>query len=170
MPDDMTSRCIRICATMFLVAIAPSGARAAQVAACPPATTCAQSGIAGVVKDKSGAVLPGEAASPWADREGPRRRNQRRGQYKIADLPPGVYTITFSLAGFETFKREGVELPAAFTATVDAGMNVGALKGTVTVTARERAEDLQKVPLPLRLIPLTILKRSPYSGCLTSVS
>lgn len=56
------------------------------------------------------------------------------GQYKIVDVRPGTYVVTFSLPGFSTLRREGIELTAGFTATVNADMQVGALEETVTVT------------------------------------
>src|SRR4051812_8680242 len=92
-----------------------------------PAVGFAQdtAGIAGVVRDTSGAVMPGvtvEAASP-ALIEGVRTTvSDGEGQYKIVDLRPGVYSVTFALQGFSTFKRDGIELPAGFTATVNGEM------------------------------------------------
>src|SRR5712692_2374228 len=89
------------------------------------------SGIAGVVKDTSGAVLPGvtvEAASPALIEKVRSVVTDSDGNYKILDLRPGVYTVTFALTGFSTVKREGFELPAAFTATVSVEMQVGAME------------------------------------------
>ena len=80
----------------------------------------AQSAIAGTVKDASGAVLPGvtvEASSPALIEKTRAVVTDGAGQYRIIDLRPGVYTVTFTLAGFNTVIREGVELPANFTAT-----------------------------------------------------
>ena len=88
--------------------------------------------IAGVVKDSSGAVLPGvtvEAASPALIEKVRTAVTDGAGQYKIVNLVPGVYTVTFTLTGFNTVKREGIELTAAFTATVNADMRVGSLAG-----------------------------------------
>src|SRR5712691_5579529 len=88
----------------------------------------AQSAIAGTVKDTSGAVLPGvtvEAASPVLIEKSRTAVTDGQGQYKIIDLRPGTYTLTFTLAGFSTFKRDGIELPASFTATVNGEMKVG---------------------------------------------
>src|SRR5678809_1492542 len=85
-----------------------------------PAAAWAQSSITGVVRDASGGVLPGvtvEAASP-ALIEGVRSAvTDAQGIYKVVDLRPGVYTVNFSLAGFRTLKREGLNLPAEFAAT-----------------------------------------------------
>jgi hypothetical protein len=83
-----------------------------------PVTVWAQSAIAGVVRDTSGAVLPGatvEAVSPVLIEKVRSVITDEAGQYKIVDLRPGNYTVTFSLAGFGTVKRDGIELPANFT-------------------------------------------------------
>ena len=69
--------------------------------------------IAGVVKDTSGAVLPGvtvEAASPVLIEKTREAVTDGSGQYKIINLLPGTYTVTFTLTGFSTVKREGVEV------------------------------------------------------------
>src|SRR5215813_13311491 len=69
--------------------------------------------IAGVVKDTSGAVMPGvtiEAASPALIEKVRSVVTDERGLYRIVDLRPGSYTVTFTLPGFTTFKREGIEL------------------------------------------------------------
>jgi hypothetical protein len=115
-----------------------------------PALTFAQdtSGIAGVVKDASGAVLPGvsvEAASPALIERVRTVVTDGLGQYKIISLRPGVYTVTFTLPGFSTVKREGLELTASFTATVNADMRVGALEETVTVSGTSPTVDVQNV-------------------------
>src|SRR5262245_52964127 len=81
--------------------------------------------IAGVVRDATGAILPGvtvEAASPALIEKVRTVVTDEQGQYKIIELRPGVYTVTFTLAGFNTFKREGIELVAGFTAAVNADL------------------------------------------------
>src|SRR6202165_6109639 len=94
------------------------------------------SGISGVAKDTSGAVLPGvtvEAASP-ALIEGSRTAvTDSEGRYQIGALRPGVYALTFSLTGFRGVRREGVELTTGFTATVNAELGVSAIEETITV-------------------------------------
>src|SRR5687768_10989510 len=78
-------------------------------------------GIAGVVKDASGGALPGvtvEAASPALIEKVRTVVTDGEGRYNIVDLRLGVYTVTFTLTGFATLKREGIELRAGFTATV----------------------------------------------------
>src|SRR5690242_20563914 len=89
------------------------------------------SGIAGVVKDTSGAVLPGvtvEASSPSLIEKTRTVTTDGEGQYKIVQLPPGIYTVSVSLTGFSTSKREGVQLTANFTATVNADLQVGDIR------------------------------------------
>ncbi len=103
---------------------------------------------AGVVKDSSGGVLPGvtvEAASPALIEKVRTAVTDDQGVYRITDLRPGIYSVTFSLAGFSTFKREGVELTTGFTATVNAEMKVGALEETITVSGAAPIVDTQNV-------------------------
>lgn len=111
-----------------------------------PSVTFAQSAIAGVVKDTSGAVLPGvgvEASSPALIEKVRAVVTDETGQYKIVDLRPGVYTLTVTLPGFNTFKREGIELGADFTAAINVELRVGALEETVTVTGASPVVDVQ---------------------------
>jgi hypothetical protein len=106
------------------------------------------SGIAGVVRDASGAVLPGvtvEASSP-ALIEGVRTvSTDGEGRYNIVDLRPGSYVVTFTLPGFNTVEREGVQLTAGFTATLNAELQVGALQEKVTVSGAAPLVDTQNV-------------------------
>src|SRR5438046_5052604 len=93
--------------------------------------------IAGVVKDTSGAVLPGvtvEAASPALIEKVRSAVTDANGQYRIEDLRPGTYAVTFKLAGFSAVQRPGIELTGTFAAKIDAEMKVGALEETITVT------------------------------------
>ncbi len=103
------------------------------------------SGIAGIVRDSSGGVLPGvtvEAASPALIEKVRNVASDDQGQYRIVGLPPGTYTVSFALAGFSTFKREGVELTANFTAAVNADLRVGSLEETVTVSGQSPVVDV----------------------------
>ena len=105
-------------------------------------------GIAGVVRDTSGAVMPGvtvEAASPALIEKVRSVVTDAQGLYSIIDLRPGVYTVTFTLPGFTTVKREGVELTGAFTATVNAELRVGAVEETITVTGEAPTVDTHNV-------------------------
>ena len=104
------------------------------------------SGIAGVVRDATGAVLPGvmvEAASPALIEKARSAITDNEGRYNVVDLRPGTYVVTFTLAGFNTIRREGIELTSGFTATVNADMRVGALEETVTVTGASPLVDVQ---------------------------
>src|SRR5882672_2825201 len=102
-----------------------------------PATAYSQAAITGVVRDTSGAVLPGvnvEATSPVLIEKVRSVPTDDGGLYKLLDLRPGTYAVTFSLPGFATVRREGIDLPASFTATLNVEMRVGAMEETVTVT------------------------------------
>ena len=109
----------------------------------------AQTGsIAGQVKDASGAVLPGvtvEASSPALIEKVRTATSDGQGNYKIIDLGPGSYSVTFTLPGFNALKRDGIVLTSDFTATVNAELRVGAVEETVTVTAESPLIDTQSV-------------------------
>jgi len=111
-----------------------------------PTLAQAQSSITGTVRDTSGAVLPGvtvEAASPALIERVRTTVTDASGQYRIVDLRPGVYTVTFTLSGFAVSVREGVELSGAFAAPVNAELKVGTLEETVTVTGETPIVDVQ---------------------------
>lgn len=100
--------------------------------------------IAGTVRDSSGAVLPGvtiEAASPALIEKVRTTVSDGQGQYRIVDLRPGTYTVTFTLPGFATVRSEGINLTSSFTATVNGEMRVGGLEETVTVTGASPIVD-----------------------------
>ena len=126
-----------------------SGVKALAVAALiilVPTVARAQAVIAGSVRDTSGAVLPGvtvEASSPALIEKVRTSISDSGGQYRIEDLRPGIYKVTFTLPGFSTFEREGVELTGSFTATINAEMRVGNLQETVTVTGESPIVDVQ---------------------------
>ena len=111
-----------------------------------PAIASAQAAITGVVKDASGGVLPGvtvEAASPVLIEKVRSVVSDDTGQYRIVDLRPGTYSVTFTLPGFSTVKREGIELTGTFVATVNGDLKVGALEETITVTGETPIVDVQ---------------------------
>jgi hypothetical protein len=111
-----------------------------------PSIAAAQGSITGVVRDTSGAVLPGvtvEAASPVLIEKVRTAVSDGTGQYRIVDLRPGIYTVTFTLAGFSVVRREGIELTGDFTATVNADLRVGAVEDTITVTGESPIVDVQ---------------------------
>jgi hypothetical protein len=102
--------------------------------------------IGGNVRDATGSVLPGvtvEAASPALIEKVRTVVTDDQGNYKIVDLRPGTYSVTFALTGFSTLKREGIELNAGFTATVNADMKVGALEERVNVSGSTPIVDVQ---------------------------
>ena len=105
-------------------------------------------GITGVARDSTGGILPGVsavAASPALIEQSREAVTDGTGRFNITALPPGVYTVTFTLPGFSTFVVEEINLPSAFTATVNAEMTVGGLEETVTVTGVSEVVDIQNV-------------------------
>jgi hypothetical protein len=111
-----------------------------------PATAFAQAALTGVVRDPSGGVLPGvivEAASPALIEKVRSVSTDGTGQYRIVDLRTGTYSLTFSLPGFTTVKRDGIVLSGDFVATVNAELRVGSLEETVTVTGESPTVDVQ---------------------------
>jgi len=122
--------------------------------------------ITGVVKDGSGAVLPGvtvEAASPALIEKVRTAVTDGQGLYRIVDLRPGAYTVTFTLPGFSTLKRDGLELTAGFTASVNADLKVGELAETITVSGETPVVDLQNVRQQTTL-SRTTLEALPTTG------
>jgi len=104
--------------------------------------------ISGVVRDASGGVLPGvtvEAASPALIEKVRTAVTDAQGVYRIVDLRPGTYSITFTLTGFSTVRREGVELSSGFTASVNVDLAVGDVQETITVSGEAPLVDTQNV-------------------------
>src|SRR3954454_13488189 len=110
-----------------------------------PSTARAQSAFAGVVKDGTGAVLPGvtvEAASPALIEKVRSATTDSNGAYKIENLRPGTYSLTFNLPGFSSVKKDAIELPSNFTSTINADLKVGAMEETVTVSGESPVVDV----------------------------
>ena len=135
-----------------------------------PTIASAQTGIAGVVKDTSGAVMPGvtvEASSPALIERTRTVVTDSAGQYKIVDLIPGTYAVSFTLPGFKTVKRGEIILEGTFTAQINVDLQVGAMEETLTVTAESPTVDvitnqktfvanrevLDSIPTPVRNPP-----------------
>jgi hypothetical protein len=111
-----------------------------------PALAHAQSSVAGIVRDASGAVLPGvtvEAASPALIEKARNATTDGSGQYRITDLPPGTYVLTFSLSGFTTVKREGLAISGSGVTPVNVDLRVGNLSETITVSGEAPLVDTQ---------------------------
>ncbi len=107
--------------------------------------SAAQNSIAGVVKDTSGAMMPGvtvEASSPALIEKTRAAVSDGTGQYRIVDLPPGMYSVTFTLTGFRTVVRQDIQLQGNFTAQVNADLQIGALEETLTVTGVSPTVDV----------------------------
>jgi hypothetical protein len=121
---------------------------AATFAAMAFAAAASAQTIAGTVRDESGAMLPGvtiEVSSPALIEKTRSAVTDGTGQYRIVSLSAGLYNVTFTLTGFSTVKRSGIELSGNFTATVNADMKVGALEETITVSGASPMVDVQSV-------------------------
>jgi hypothetical protein len=111
-----------------------------------PAAAYAQAAITGVARDQSGGVLPGvtvEAASPVLIEKVRSVATDGTGQYRIVNLLPGTYSVTFTLPGFSTIKRDGIQLTGDFVATVNGDLKVGAIEDQITVTGESPIVDVQ---------------------------
>jgi hypothetical protein len=129
-------KCVRGIVTAALIVLLPSLASAQS------------SGIAGVVRDTSGAVLPGvtvEVTSPALIEKVRTAVTDDAGRYNVIQLRPGIYSVTFTLPGFSTVRRDGIELTADFTAPVDGEMRIGAIEETITVAAETPVVDVQSI-------------------------
>jgi hypothetical protein len=113
-----------------------------------PASAFAQASITGSARDTSGAAVPGvtvEVSSPALIEKTRTAVTDDRGLYRIVGLPPGTYTVTFALQGFNQVKREGIELSGSFVAQIDADLGVGGVTETVTVTGLTPIVDVQSI-------------------------
>jgi hypothetical protein len=131
----MTRGCARLVLVTALIAM-PGWARAQTAAG----------SIAGVVRDTTGAVLPGvtvEATSPALIEKVRVAQTDGEGRYQIIELRPGTYSVTFSLEGFNAVRREGIVLTTGFTAAVNADLQVGSVAETITVSGQSPVVDLQ---------------------------
>jgi hypothetical protein len=118
---------------------------AAAIVMTVPALVSAQS-IAGVVRDSSGAVLPGvtvEATSPALIEKLRTAVSDGTGLYRIENLTPSVYKITYTLPGFVTFERNGVEVTSGVTVTLNVDMRLGGVQETITVSGETPVVDVQ---------------------------
>ena len=132
----------------------------------------AQTALAGIVKDSSGAVLPGvsvEASSPSLIEKSRTVVTDGSGQYRIVDLTPGTYTLTFSLSGFTTIKREGVELTGGGVTTINADLRLGAVAETITVTGETPVVDTQTSTRREVVLSNTVLQEIPSTRTYGSV-
>ena len=136
-----------------------------------PAAVFAQGAITGVVKDASGAVLPGvtvEAASSVLIEKVRTVITDDTGQYRIVDLRPGTYTVSFTLQGFSVVKREGIELTGDFVATVNGDLRVGNLEETITVTGESPIVDVQSARVQT-IVDKDVLSAIPSSRGATGI-
>ena len=131
----------------------------------PSIATAQSSSIAGVVRDSSGAVLPGvtvEASSPALIEQARTVVTDAQGRYNIVDLRPGRYAVSFTLTGFSTVRREDLELPPVFTATVNAELKVGTLEETITVSGASPLVDTSNV-IKRQVVSADVIESMPTS-------
>jgi hypothetical protein len=141
-----------------------------------PSLAAAQS-IAGIVRDASGAVLPGatvEATSPALIEKVRTAVSDGAGQYRIENLTPGTYKITYSLPGFSTVERDGVQVTTGVTLTLNADLRVGGVQESITVTGETPVVDVQNSTRVQRVLSDEVLAALPasrgYGNLLTTVS
>jgi hypothetical protein len=120
---------------------------AATVLAPAPAGAQIGSGsLRGYVRDQQGGILPGvtvtatspDALVPATGVSG------TDGYYRLVNLAPGTYTLTAELAGFQTYRREGILLRAGATFAVDIAMQLGAVSETITVSGETPMLEVSK--------------------------
>ena len=102
--------------------------------------------IGGSVTDTTGGVLPGvtvEARSPSLIEQVRNVVTDGSGQYLIVALEPGTYSVTYSVPGFATLVREGIQLTTGFTASIDVQLSVGDIEESVTVSGATPVVDIQ---------------------------
>src|SRR5262245_25919520 len=141
-----------------------------------PIGAAAQS-IAGVVRDSSGAVLPGvsiEATSPALIEKVRVAVSDGAGLYRLENLTPGLYKVTYTLPGFTTFQRDGVEITSGVTVTINADMRLGGVQETITVSGETPVVDVQNSTRVQRVLSDEVLAALPasrgYGNLLTTVS
>jgi hypothetical protein len=122
--------------------------------------------VAGVVRDPSGGVLPGvtvEVTSAALIEKVRSVTTDGAGQYRIVNLPPGVYAVAFTLTGFSTVKREGIEVTPGFTVPLNAELKVGTVAETITVSGESPIVDVQSAA-QTRSVSAQIFKELPTGG------
>ncbi len=141
-----------------------------------PSLAHAQS-VAGVVRDASGAVLPGvtvEAASPALIEKVRTTVTDGTGQYRLDALAVGTYSVSYSLPGFSTVKRDGVEVTTGVTVTLNTEMRVGGVQETITVTGETPVVDVQNSLRVQRVLDDEVVKALPasrgYGNLLATIS
>jgi hypothetical protein len=141
-----------------------------------PGLAAAQS-IAGVVRDTSGAVLPGvsvEASSPALIEKVRTSVSDGTGQYRLENLTPGVYKVTYTLPGFATVERDGVQVTSGVTVTINTDLRLGGVEETITVSGETPVVDVQNSTRAQRVLSDEVLAALPasrgYGNLLTTVS
>jgi hypothetical protein len=132
-----------------------------------PSAADAQSAFSGVVRDASGAVLPGvtiEASSPVLFEKARSVTSDGDGRYTIVDLRPGTYKLTFTLSGFATLVRDNVDLPGNTTVPINVELRVGALEESITVSGQTPLVDVQNAQRT-QVLERSVIDALPTTRC-----
>ena len=119
---------------LFLGFVAPAAAQLATNAS-----------IVGRVSDESGAILPGvtvSARSASLQVSEATAVTDGKGEYRLIELPPGLYVVTYALQGFQSVRHDDIRLVAGFVATLNARMSIGTVSETVTVRGQSPIVDV----------------------------
>src|SRR6185295_1385042 len=141
-----------------------------------PTLASAQSTLAGVVRDASGGVLPGvtvEAGSAALIEKVRTAVTDGSGQYRITDLAPGLYSVTYTLPGFTKVVREGLSLSGSGAVTIDIELRVGSVEETITVTAETPVVDVQSTRREMVLsneVVRTMPATRSYTGIMSNIA
>ena len=142
----------RVSRTAFVLCLV--GAIGFFSSATPAAGQATQAGIVGVVKDTSGAVLPGVTVTvtgPSLQVPSVETVTNERGEYRVSPLPIGVFTVAYELSGFQSVRRENVRLSVGFTATLDQELGLGAVQESVTVAGASPLVDVKNASTSVEL-------------------
>ena len=140
-----------------------------------PTIAQTQTTLAGMVRDSSGLILPGvtvEASGPALIEKARSAVTDTSGQYRITDLPPGTYSVTYALTGFSRVVREGLVLSGSGVISIDIELRVGGLQETVTVTGDAPVVDVQSTRRETVLsndVIATLPATRSYTGILSNI-
>ena len=113
-----------------------------------PRAALAQASIAGAVTDPSDTPIRGvlvEASSPALIEKARTAVTDGSGQYRIEDLRPGIYRVSFTLVGWRPYQQDDVELRGSLTTSVNAKLVLGPLTESITVTGNVPVVDVHGV-------------------------
>src|SRR4051794_999158 len=101
--------------------------------------------ISGVITDPGGAALPGvtvSVESPALQVSDMVRQSDAAGEYRLTDLPTGLYKVTYELTGFSTVVRSEIRLTSGFNARINVTLPLATFEQNITVTAQSPLVDV----------------------------